>query len=108
MAPRSELGRLVGRRIASLRQRAGLSQRELADRLGWTRDVIAHYELGRRELGLERLAALAAALRVSPSTLLADDERAPVLLALDSRPELLGEVLFFLNSLEQGGELPPS
>jgi transcriptional regulator with XRE-family HTH domain len=107
MAPRSELSRLVGRRIALLRQRAGLSQRELADRLGWTRDVIAHYELGRRELGLERLSALAAALRVSPPTLLADDERAPVLLALDAHPELLGEVLFFLSSLKHGGDLPP-
>lgn len=107
MAQPSEVARQVGRRIAELRQRAGLSQRELAARLGWTRDIVAHYELGRRELGLERLAAIAAALQVSPATLLARDDQAPILLALDTRPELLGEVRFFLTSLAQGGDPPP-
>lgn len=107
MAQPSELARQVGRRIAELRQRAGLSQRELAGHLGWTRDIVAHYELGRRELGLERLAAIAAALSVSPATLLARDDQAPILLTLDTRPELLGEVKFFLTSLEEGGDPPP-
>jgi transcriptional regulator with XRE-family HTH domain len=102
------MARQVGRRIADLRQRAGLSQRELAARLGWTRDIVAHYEVGRRELGLERLAAIADALNVSPATLLARDDLAPILLTLDTRPELLGEVRFFLTSLERGGDPPPS
>jgi transcriptional regulator with XRE-family HTH domain len=106
MGVRSELARQVGRRIAALRQRAGLSQRELAERLGWGRDSVAHYELGRRELGLERLGAIAHALQVSPATLLARDEQASVLLALDSRPELLGEVSFFLAALERSDPAP--
>ena len=107
MAARSDLARQVGRRIAELRQRAGLSQREFAEQLGWARDTVAHYELGRRELGLERLGVIAQALQVSPATLLARDEQATVLLALDARPELLGEVSFFLLALERGGD-PPS
>ncbi len=107
MAQSREVARDVGRRIAELRRRAGLSQRELAELLGWTRDIIAHYELGRRELGLERLAAIAAALGVSPATLLAHDDQVLILLALDTRPELLREVRFFLRSLEQSGEPPP-
>ena len=107
MTARSDLMHHVGRRIAELRQRAGLSQRELAERLGWARDTIAHYELGRRAIGLDRLAAIAAALHVSPATLIARDAQGAILLALDARPELLPQVDFFLTAIERGGDPPP-
>jgi transcriptional regulator with XRE-family HTH domain len=107
MTAQSEMVHQVGRRIAEIRQRAGLSQRELAERLGWTRDIIAHYELGRRALGLDRLAAIADVLHVSPATLIARDEQRAILLALDARPELLAQVDFFLTSIERGGDPPP-
>lgn len=107
MTARSDMMHHVGRRIAEIRQRAGLSQRELAERLGWARDTIAHYELGRRALGLERLAAIAEALRVSPATLIAKDAQGALLLTLDARPELLAQVDFFLTTLDHGGDPPP-
>ncbi|NCC36235.1 MAG: XRE family transcriptional regulator [Chloroflexia bacterium] len=106
MDTRRAFARQIGQRIAHLRQHVGLSQRELAERLGWSRDTIAHYELGRRELGLERLGVLAAALQVSPATLLAHDDQVALLRTLDVHPELLREVEFFLATLFQG-ETPP-
>lgn len=107
MTARSDMMYQVGRRIAEIRQRTGLSQRELAEQLGWTRDTIAHYEGGRRALGLDRLAAIAQALHVSPATLVARDEQGALLLALDARPELLAQVDFFLTTIQRGGD-PPS
>jgi transcriptional regulator with XRE-family HTH domain len=108
MAARSDLTRLAGHRIATFRQRAGLSQRELAERLGWSRDIIAHYELGRRELSLERLAIIAQGLQISPATLLAPEKHISILLLLDSRPELVEQVAFFLTAIEHDDELQQS
>ena len=106
MTARNDTTHHVGRRIAEIRQRTGLSQRELAARLGWARDTIAHYELGRRALGLDRLAAIAEALHVSPATLIARDAQGAILLALDARPELLAQVDFFLTMIEQSDDPP--
>jgi transcriptional regulator with XRE-family HTH domain len=106
MTAQRDLMHHVGRRIAEIRQRAGLSQRELAERLGWTRDTIAHYELGRRSLGLERLAAIADVLHVSPATLIAKDAQGTLLLTLDARPGLLAQVDVFLTTLVHEGDPP--
>ena len=39
--------------LASLRKKSGLSQQELAKRLGMTRSAISMYETGQREPDLE-------------------------------------------------------
>ena len=46
---------VVGRRIAHVRQRAGLTLQELADRLGWPISTVHNYESGRRPLKLLNL-----------------------------------------------------
>lgn len=56
------LARAVGRRIASQRIRAGLSQRDLADSAGLAAAFISQLETGRRLPGVETLGQLAAAL----------------------------------------------
>jgi len=52
----------VGGRVATARQRAGFTQRQLGDRLGLHRSAIARVELGQRQLDALELARLAEVL----------------------------------------------
>jgi Zn-dependent peptidase ImmA (M78 family)/DNA-binding XRE family transcriptional regulator len=52
----------VGARVALARDRAGFSQRELAERLGLNRSAVTRIELGQRQLDALELAALAETL----------------------------------------------
>ena len=61
---------MLGRRIASLRRKAGLSQAELAERLGVSPSAVGMYEQGRREPSCDILIALAREFRVSLDYLL--------------------------------------
>jgi putative transcriptional regulator len=53
-----------GRRLRELRQEAGLTQTELAERAGVKRDAVARWERGAREPGWFNVVALAEALGV--------------------------------------------
>jgi transcriptional regulator with XRE-family HTH domain len=53
-------------RLRELRERAGLTQEQLADRAGVKRDAVARWESGRREPGWSSVLALADALGVTP------------------------------------------
>lgn len=69
MSP-EELIALFMANLRSIREEAGLSQSELARRTGMTPSYICDLERGRRKPNLGTLAPLAAALGVSPSTLI--------------------------------------
>lgn len=60
----------MGRRIALLRRQAGMSQAELAARMGVSASAVGMYEQGRREPSAEGLVALAEIFRVSTDYLL--------------------------------------
>ncbi|WP_448318219.1 helix-turn-helix domain-containing protein [Streptomyces sp. CO7] len=55
--PYEELFRAVGRQLKLLRERAGLTQRDLGDRLGYSEDLISSLERGRRTPQREFLTA---------------------------------------------------
>jgi transcriptional regulator with XRE-family HTH domain len=99
-------GREIGRRIAAARQAAGLTQRELAERMGWPRFSLINLELGRRGTTIEKLDAVAVTLGVPPAVFLIDD---PVLAAVVTRlaqePEAVADVQFFLDARE---DMPPT
>lgn len=61
-----------GRRVRELRQAAGLSQEELAERCGLHRTYVGGIERGERNVGVLNLLQLARALRVRPGELLAN------------------------------------
>ena len=60
----------LGRRIAAQRQRLGLSQAELAQRVGVTRETMASWESGQSEPRSNRLMTLAGVLEASVGWLL--------------------------------------
>lgn len=60
----------VGRRLARIRRDRGLSQRELADRLGVGQPVVSNYERGARGLSSELIIRIAGILEVSADELL--------------------------------------
>lgn len=64
-----EIGK-VGRRIVKVRKLRGFTQKELADRIGITRDILASYESGRAHLNDEMIIRFSIALRISADELL--------------------------------------
>ena len=59
-----------GARIRSLRRKRGLTQEELAERIGICASFMGHIERGSRVASLETLVALCNELRASPQELL--------------------------------------
>lgn len=63
----------IGKRIKAARQKAGMSQEELAQSIGVTKSTISKYEKGAREPRYDQLQRIAAALGTSISNLLPPD-----------------------------------
>lgn len=61
---------MLGARIASMRRNAGLSQSQLAKKLGISASAMGMYEQGRREPSMAILVAMAQELQVSTDYLL--------------------------------------
>ena len=68
-----ERRRAFGVRVRELRADRGLSQEALAERAGIHRTYVGSVERGERNVALDNIHALAAALGVSPARLVADD-----------------------------------
>ena len=67
--------RAVGTRISRFRRERGLTQKQLADKVGVERFVISHYEHGRYCPGILYLVRLAGALGVTADELLGSRQR---------------------------------
>jgi len=74
VTPASPEHAALGQAIRELRQAAGLSQEELADRCGMHRTYVGGIERGERNVSFRNLLRLAAALDVRASQLLARGE----------------------------------
>jgi len=55
----------MGKSLQTIRKRRGLSQKELGEKIGMTREAVASYESGRSHLMVTTMLDIAAALRVS-------------------------------------------
>lgn len=86
----------TGDRIAAARKAAGVTQLQLAERIGKTKSSIANYESGLREPDSETIGAIAQVLGVTPQSL--EDWR------MDSVQDVL-EVLFRME--EEGFGIEP-
>jgi transcriptional regulator with XRE-family HTH domain len=63
-----------GKRIRTLRERAGLSQEQLADKAGIHRTYLGGVERGERNLGLKNVFRIAEALGVPTAELFAGEK----------------------------------
>ncbi len=68
---------MLGQRIALLRRQAGISQAELAARMGISASAVGMYEQGRREPSVDTLVALSEIFQVSTDYLLTGKIAAP-------------------------------
>jgi transcriptional regulator with XRE-family HTH domain len=59
----------AGQNIKAAREKAGISQTELAERIGTTRQQIGKYEQDKQDMTVARMLRIAAALGIDPSTL---------------------------------------
>ena len=62
----------IGKRISNFRNKKGMSQEELGEKLNISREHISRIETGKRNLGLDALVDIANALGVSADDLLVD------------------------------------
>ena len=67
---RTRLERAIRAVLGASRGDLDVSQRQLALKLGWTRNVIANLETGRRVLGLADFVLIARELHIEPERLL--------------------------------------
>lgn len=65
-----QFGKELGRRLAQLRQQAGLTQQAVADHLGIAQQTLVHYEVGRLRLPVALVPRLAALFDVPTDVLL--------------------------------------
>lgn len=66
----------IGKKIQRAREEAGLSQGELASRLGYTQAALSNYELGRRQPGFAKLELIARELG-KPLSYFFEEQRTP-------------------------------
>lgn len=80
---------MLGKRLAELRNKMGLSQYELADRLGFSRGKLANYEQGTRQPDYDTLKQLADFFNVNSDYLIGRTENPEPIKAKDNDlPEL--------------------
>ena len=91
----------IGRKIQKAREEAGLSQEELASRLGYTQAALSNYELGKRRLYLANIEQIARELN-KPLSYFLDESTIPANVEKGEQPdETISEILKLLS------ELPP-
>ena len=70
--------KLLGERVAKLRRSRGLTQEQLAERMGMSRNHVADIELGTRNTGVWSFLLVARALEMDAAELFADFTAAAV------------------------------
>lgn len=73
--------------LAYLRKRDGLSQKDLADRLGISRSTVGMYETGEREPSFEILSTISEIFEVSIDTILGNKRKPLTVNSVLSRPK---------------------
>lgn len=68
----SKMGQMVCQKIVDIRKKAGLTQRDLAKKLGREHSFVARIELGERRVDIVELYQVCTACNVSPNKVILD------------------------------------
>jgi transcriptional regulator with XRE-family HTH domain len=89
----------IGKKIQKAREEAGLSQEELASRLGYTQAALSNYELGKRRLYLANIEQIARELN-KPLSYFLEESAVPANAEKGEPPdETISEILKLLSEL---------
>ena len=94
----------LGQRIADARKARGLTQTQVADKLGIAQQTLAHYEGGHLRIAVALLPQLAKVLAISAEELMGDEW----LGSFEARPARRGPVPKLQQQLERIHHLPKS
>jgi transcriptional regulator with XRE-family HTH domain len=98
----------IGQRLARARKQAGLTVRQLAERLGWSdHSRLTNYEVGRRSVSVAVLIEVAAALsQPAAAFFAASDEEARIIRQVAGNRERAQQLLYLSDMLDEPE--PPS
>ena len=89
----------IGKKIQIAREEAGLSQEELASRLGYTQAALSNYELGKRRLYLANIEQIARELN-KPLSYFLEESAIPTNVEKGEPPdEIISEIINVLSEL---------
>jgi transcriptional regulator with XRE-family HTH domain len=91
--------RTIGKRIQRAREEAGLSQEELASRLGCTQAALSNYELGKRRLYLANIEQIAKLLNKPLNYFLNDSNFKANSQSQEPQDEIQAEIMRLLSEL---------
>jgi transcriptional regulator with XRE-family HTH domain len=91
--------RSIGKRIQRAREEAGLSQEELASRLGCTQAALSNYELGKRRLYLANIEQIARILNKPLNYFLNDSSLKANSQSREPQDEIAAEIIRLLSEL---------
>jgi transcriptional regulator with XRE-family HTH domain len=89
----------IGRKIQKAREEAGLSQEELASRLGYTQAALSNYELGKRRLYLANIEQIARELNKPLSYFLEESVMPAKAKQEEPQDETISEIIKLLLEL---------
>ena len=89
----------IGKKIQKAREEAGLSQEEMASRLGYTQAAFSNYELGKRRLYLANIEQIARELDKPLSYFLEEPPLAANEIRKEIKDEIQAEIIQLLSEL---------
>jgi len=92
----------IGKKIQRAREEAGLSQEELASRLGYTQAALSNYELGKRRLYLANIEQIARELHRPLSYFLEEPAVTAPAEQREPQDETISEIIRLLSELPVG------
>lgn len=106
----SERDRWLGQRLAAARRTAGLTVRELAERLRWPdHSRVSNYESGRRSVSVVTLLEIAGALGIPAAALLVESpEEMAVIAQVAGNRERAQQLAYLISMLDEPEPEPPA
>ena len=89
----------IGKKIQKAREEAGLSQEEMASRLGYTQAAFSNYELGKRRLYLANIEQIAKELKKPLSYFLEESPLTVQEIREENKDEIQLEIVQLLSEL---------